>query len=84
MANYLKAQFLLAISKNSIFIGNIKSPVLTDNIKKPSSHLQHQKAQFLLATLKAQFSLTILKNPVLTSNIKIPNFHWQYQKPNSH
>ena len=38
---YQKAQFSLAILKKLIFIGNIKSPVLIDNIKKSNSHWQH-------------------------------------------
>ena len=80
---YQKAQFLLVISKNSILIGNIKSPVLTSNIRKLSSHQQYQKIQFLLATLKGQFSLAISKRLVLTGNIKKPNSHWQHQNPNS-
>ena len=75
---YQKAQFLLVISKHSILIGNIKSPVLTSNIRKLSSHWQYQKTQFLLATLKGQFSLAISKRPVLTGNIKKPNSHWQH------
>ena len=38
---YQKTQFLLAISKSPIFIGNIENPIFIGNIKKPNSHWQY-------------------------------------------